>query len=156
MTLIITLISNYLIYLLASAVLVGGWFWREIDTRRRYLWWIAKFVVTLVIVYAVTVVLGYLHPEARPFVEQNTTPLVAHVADNSFPSTHAALGAVMAVFIWKINVRWGFVALLLVGVISVVRVLARLHYPADIVVGLVVGVVISVVALRWWPHKLGG
>jgi undecaprenyl-diphosphatase len=61
------------------------------------------------------------------------TPLIAHVADSSFPSDHTLLGVAligaMLLSVPRVGVGM-FVWALLVGV---ARVAAGLHYPSDII-----------------------
>ncbi len=89
----------------------------------------------------------YHHP--RPFVERNDVYLlVPHGADPSFPSEHVIVAAALAgSFIW--NRRWlGGLLMLAAGALGFARVLAGIHYPADIIAALALGVIISWVVVQ--------
>jgi undecaprenyl-diphosphatase len=84
----------------------------------------------------------YHHP--RPFVERTDVDLLfPHSADPSFPSEHVIVAAALAgSFIW--NRRWlGSLLMLAAGALGFARVLAGIHYPADIIAALALGVIIS-------------
>ncbi len=93
---------------------------------------------------------GHLVHEARPFVAHRgqVDQLIAHSADNSFPSDHTAVGFGAAAGLWAAR-RWLAATLgvwaLLVGL---ARVVAGLHYPIDILVGALDG--IAAAALVLW------
>jgi len=71
--------------------------------------------------------------DSRPFVVEHVKPLIPHQPDNGFPSDHAlaAMVAAAAVFVYhrKVGVLLGILAIL----VGVSRVMARVHYPVDIV-----------------------
>ncbi len=67
----------------------------------------------------------------------------------SFPSTHAATSWAMTVILshYEPRMRWVFVVLALI--ISFTRVYLGVHYPSDVLAGMVLGTGIGVVALRF-------
>jgi undecaprenyl-diphosphatase len=79
----------------------------------------------------------------RPFVELPVQSLVRHAKDNSFPSMHAMSAFVIGMSVWYIHAVAGGVVLLLAGATGLSRVLVGVHYPLDIVVGAVMGVLIG-------------
>jgi undecaprenyl-diphosphatase len=83
---------------------------------------------------------GHLVTEARPFVhDRDTNQLIAHAADNSFPSDHAtmaAAGAVLAAFAWR---RWAAAFLLLAFAVGLGRVYVGVHFPGDVLTGFAIG-----------------
>ncbi len=68
---------------------------------------------------------------------------------SSFPSDHAVLYAALATGFWIVN-RWAglFVTLHALLVIGFARVYLSLHYPSDILGGVVIGVAVAV-GLMW-------
>lgn len=90
----------------------------------------------------VTELIRFLYHRPRPFVAHQVHALLIDDAW-SFPSGHAALFFAMATALYLYNKTWGigfFIAALL---ITVSRVIAGVHYPSDIVGGLVVGSAIA-------------
>lgn len=98
-------------------------------------------VVGLPLTYAVGSALGHFFYNARPFVVGHFTPLVAHAADNGFPSDHMLLAAALAQAGLHINRRLGVVLWILAVLIGAARVLAGVHHTVDIVCSASVAIV---------------
>jgi len=60
-----------------------------------------------------------------------------------FPSSHAAFYSAIAVTLFFTNKTAGYIAMFLAAVVCVARVLAGVHSPADIIGGIILGVLIS-------------
>lgn len=91
---------------------------------------------------------------SRPFVAHphQVTLLVAHAADASFPSDHAAAGLAIATVLVRVHPRPGLAAILFAALMSYARVYVGLHYPFDVVTGMGIGVAAGVMLLwlRSW------
>lgn len=82
--------------------------------------------------YALGLIGNYLYYDPRPFVVGHFTPLIAHVADNGFPSDHTLLAACLAALGTYWN-RWlGSLLWIIAIVIAVARVYVGLHHPIDV------------------------
>lgn len=88
--------------------------------------------------------LVYFNP--RPFVEQGITPLIAHAANNGFPSDHALLGFTLASVIYVYNKKIGVLLFLAAAAIGVSRVYLKIHSPEDIVGSLVIAIIAVAIA----------
>lgn len=77
---------------------------------------------------------------ARPFVTLHIQPLIAHAADNAFPSDHAAAAGLAAAYLWPRSRALAIVAFVAACAIGVARVAAHLHWPIDIIAGIAFGV----------------
>lgn len=89
----------------------------------------------------------YHHP--RPFADRNDVYLlIPHSADPSFPSEHVIVASALAgSFIW--NRLWpGIPLLIAAGAIGFARVFVGVHYPADVIAALALGLSISLAASR--------
>lgn len=75
----------------------------------------------------------------RPFM-QGATSLIQHSADSSFPSNHAAVffSVAFALFFVK-KKKLGIIFLILALLVSFARIFTGLHYPVDILGGVLVG-----------------
>jgi undecaprenyl-diphosphatase len=97
----------------------------------------------LVLTFAAAQIAAKVHSEARPFVTHpGAHELISHSADQSFPSDHAtaAFGVALAVLVFMSR-TWG-AALFVLGVwIGVARVYVGVHYPGDILGGLLAAVI---------------
>ncbi|MEX0621897.1 MAG: phosphatase PAP2 family protein [Candidatus Woykebacteria bacterium] len=76
----------------------------------------------------------------RPFTQLPTNLLFYKPTDPSFPSNAAAVGFALATSIFLIDKKLGTIALLLAFSYSLSRVYAGVHFPADVIVGALLGV----------------
>lgn len=86
---------------------------------------------------------------ARPrpcWVNPSVKMLIAIPKDYSFPSGHAmaAFAAVTAIFFW--DKWWGLVAMLGAVMIAASRMYFYVHYPTDILAGLLIGILLGCLA----------
>lgn len=79
----------------------------------------------------------YFHP--RPWVVFAGAHSLLTAGSNSFPSAHAAFFFAIGVFIYRRGKAWGRLYLAGAVLISLARVAAGLHWPADIAGGLALG-----------------
>lgn len=103
-------------------------------------------------------VLQALWPQPRPFMLGLGTPWLSHAASASFPSMHASVAAAWAAALahWRKPVL-SWVAAGLALLIAWSRMALGLHFPADVLAGVVLGVgaarfthlCLSPVRLRW-------
>lgn len=71
--------------------------------------------------------------------------LLACANDYSFPSDHAVIAGALATGLLLFDVRWGFLAWLLALLLAFSRVYVGVHYPGDVVAGLLMGAAIAVI-----------
>ena len=91
---------------------------------------------------------GAVYYDPRPFVASQFTPLVSHVADNGFPSHHAALTLTVALVVLQVSRRWGIVLIIGALVIAGARIAAGLHSPLQIGAGIAIAIIATM--LSWW------
>ncbi len=86
----------------------------------------------------------------RPYeVVQGLQCLIPAQRDWSFPSGHASASFASAVSIYKSSPRWlGVPAMILAFAISLSRLYVGVHYPSDVLVGMVIGTLIALI-LFW-------
>lgn len=82
------------------------------------------------------------HP--RPFATHQVHQLVAHAADNSFPSDHSTLAFSIALSVLLVKRRMGIMLLGLAVITGFSRVYVGVHYPADIAGAAVLSLIVSV------------
>lgn len=85
---------------------------------------------------------------SRPFdVIQALTPLIPRPHDFSFPSGHTASSfAAAGVFFRRLPRRLGVPALILAAFIGVSRLYVGVHYPSDVLFGMLSGLALSFAA----------
>lgn len=80
----------------------------------------------------------------RPCWIDSSVPLLIHnPRDYSFPSGHTLAFFEGAVSIWLYNRKWGTAALILAALIGFSRMYLFVHFPTDVLGGLILGVLIA-------------
>jgi membrane-associated phospholipid phosphatase len=113
------------------------------------------FAIPAGIAIAISEAISAIYTRQRPFVaDSEVTLLVPHSADGGMPSHHVVfmVALVASVYFYQ----KGFAALLagLTLMSGVARVVAGIHYPSDILVAAILGVVIVYLYRRFLPAKL--
>lgn len=137
--------------------------------------WILAGVVMLVIprtrrcgihvllAMAVTYLLGNLFLKnlvgrARPCaVDTSVKLLIPYPSEFSFPSGHTSNGFAAAVSIFMCYCKPGIIALLLAGTIAFSRMYLFVHYPTDILGGIILGIfdawLVNLLIAKWKSRK---
>lgn len=95
----------------------------------------------------VTEIIRFFYHRLRPFEIYSVHQLIAE-SGYSFPSGHAAFFFALAAAVYGYDKKWGagfFVASLLMGA---GRVAAGVHYPSDVIGGMMIGVVVGYIVFR--------
>jgi undecaprenyl-diphosphatase len=103
---------------------------------------------SLALAFAVALVVSHLSHQLRPFQTHHVHQLIAHDAGVSLPSDHATAAFTLAVAV-GVFLHRGWAVLLGVCALAVgfARVWVGVHYPGDILAGLVIAVMaVAVVA----------
>lgn len=91
------------------------------------------------------VILKNIFQRPRPcWIDHSFKLLVARPRDYSFPSAHAFSSFICATVIAKYNKKWGIGALILAFLISFSRLYLFVHFPSDVFVGALLGVVLGI------------
>jgi undecaprenyl-diphosphatase len=155
---VVELTAQYGIFVLPIAVVVV---WVRADGTSRPRQGVVAGVVAAVLAFGLGLVLERTLGRARPFVELGFTPLVAHVADSSFPSDHTLTGvALIGPLLWTLP-RVGWSLLLWTLVVGAARVAAGLHHPSDILGSIALALALDALvwvlvvprALEIWRHR---
>lgn len=129
---------------LAPALLVALWVWGE-PARRGALIAIAMSVV---VAQGLNLALGLLWFDPRPFMIPLGHTLVAHSADNGFPSDHATLVWTLAAGLWLTGAapRLGALTGLYGVAVAWSRIWLGVHFPEDMAMSAAVGLVVGFAA----------
>ena len=94
------------------------------------------------------VMLKHLVGRSRPFtVNTDITLLIKQPSGASFPSTHSVLAASATTVLLAKKRTLGFIALALTVIIAFSRLYLYVHYPTDVLCGLLLGVLCGTAAL---------
>lgn len=136
--------AKYLVYV-AVALFLAYFFVARRRTKRKML---LLSVISLPLVYIIAKVAGWFYFDPRPFVVGDFTPLIAHVADNGFPSEHTLFASALAAIITLFSPRVGIVLWGMAFLVGLARVFAGVHHFADIAGAVVISTVVVVLVWR--------
>lgn len=141
------LVANQLI-LLVPGVMAAVWLWGRQAQRSLMLKALASVAVALGLSY----LCGALWPHPRPFVIGLGHVFFAHKPTSSFPSNHTTIIAAFA-FALILDRRWagwGWLALAGALLVGTSRVYLGVHFPLDIVGGLLLAPVAAAITVPVW------
>lgn len=125
---LIVFLAKYLIILPVAFII---FFWAKSGPReRREIFYLA--FLSLPISYIAARCVSHFYFDPRPFVSEGIVPLMAHAADNGFPSDHTLLAASLAALVYVWDKKWGIVLSVTALIIGGARVLAGVHHSVDI------------------------
>lgn len=119
-------------------------------TRRMGFSCAVSMILTLIIV---NLTIKPLAARTRPYeLIEGLTLLVDAQQDFSFPSGHSANSFACAWVIFRtMRKKWKFVPLALAGLIAFSRLVVGVHYPSDVLAGVLIGMVLAEFTLRMLP-----
>lgn len=113
------------------------------------------FNVTIAVVGAcgISYLCGHFFTTARPFVDLGIVNYGSHAPDAAFPSDHTTVAtAIAASFLFNKKWLWGILLTVLTLMIGWARVYLGIHYPLDIMGGLLIGS-LSAFLVHLWVRK---
>jgi undecaprenyl-diphosphatase len=146
---VITFVGDYFFIL---SLLIVALYWLGVKNKEKVAI-VVQVLVGGVLALILSTIASSLYYDTRPFVTEHVTPLIAHAADNGFPSDHTLLTAFLGFTILRHSRIVGGSLLLVALLVGVGRVAAHIHHPIDIVGSFVIAalaVAIVDVASRWW------
>lgn len=100
----------------------------------------------------ITEIIRFFYHRPRPFLTHQLHQLIL---ENkwSFPSGHSAFFFAMATAIYLYNKKWGIGFFIGAIIMNISRIIAGVHYPSDILGGMVVGIVVAYVVFYMAERK---
>lgn len=143
---LIIFFADYLQFFLVAIFLLLLFFGKlQIKGQLRIL-----LVTTISIIVArlgVTELIRLFYQRPRPFQEYQVHQLVSE-NEWSFPSWHSAFFFAMATAIFLYNKKWGIGFFIATIFMTVSRIIAGVHYPSDIIGGMIVGIASAYIIFR--------
>ncbi|MDO5851906.1 MAG: phosphatase PAP2 family protein [Methanobacteriaceae archaeon] len=109
---------------------------------------IISFIASLIIVFIIVNLIKYAILRPRPYEVLNGVYLLYHGTDPSFPSGHSATAAAGFYILGK-EYNHLLICILLAILIGISRIYIGVHYPSDVIVGLIIGFIISKYTLNY-------
>jgi membrane-associated phospholipid phosphatase len=140
--------ANYFVFIEAAVALGAVAFALYRRPRPEMVRWVIAAGITGVMAEVFTQIGGAIYHDPRPFAVEHFHPLIAHAADNGFPSDHALLAAFLVACVILVR-SWLAVPLvtMLGMLVDWARVGAGIHHPIDVIgsaVFVALGAVIAV------------
>ncbi len=129
-------------------IIVAIWWLNLARTRASHNWpiegkrkWLIFGSVSLSLVLSVLInqLLAMVKFRSRPFLNFNINKLIEPLSEKSFPSDHATVAFAISTAVFFYNKKLGSVLIFLSVLISIGRIFAGVHYPIDIIGGMIVG-----------------
>ncbi|MDE2018789.1 MAG: phosphatase PAP2 family protein [Patescibacteria group bacterium] len=102
-------------------------------------------IVVAPLAYLISRISSHFYYDPRPFVVGHFAPLIAHAADNGFPSDHVLLTGAVAMIVWFYNKKLSAVLWALAFLIGWARVSAGIHHSTDIIGSIVIVLVSGII-----------
>lgn len=131
--------ASFLIWILFAGLFVLGFIDGKIKKEQ-----VLHGLLAFVLAWVLAEILKDIFPTTRPFILNNETPQVLFPGnDGAFPSGHTASSFALALTIFRHDRKIGALYLALALLIGAARVLANVHYPVDILGGIILGALVS-------------
>lgn len=127
--------AKYLIVFVGIGLVVA---WLRVGNREKKQFLVATLFAGIIAV-VVSRIASHLYYDPRPFVTQHVKPLIAHAADNGFPSDHALLTMTLTAATYFFSKKIAAVMFVLTLIVGAARIAAKVHSPLDIAGGWVIG-----------------
>lgn len=134
--------ADYLIFICFFLV-VFSWFKKDINNKKGLLLSILSLMVGFLIIKSIV----FIYFEPRPFITYPIVPLINHAADDSFPSDHTSILAILTFSFLFYKTRLSKFLLLSTILTGFSRIYVGVHYPLDILGGFLVGILS--VSISW-------
>jgi len=96
----------------------------------------------------ITEIIRFFYYRPRPFLTHQVNNLVSHDISGSFPSGHMMFIFPLIYFVVLANKKIGFVFIVLGVLMGLARIYVGIHYPFDILFGIILGVLAA-----WFVEK---
>lgn len=102
--------------------------------------------------FGVTEIIRFLYHRPRPFLAFEAHKLISN-GSWSFPSGHSAFFFAMAAALYCYNKKWGVGFFIAALFMNISRIIAGVHYPSDILGGMVIGILVGYIIFSIFEIK---
>jgi len=149
---VIIFFASYVAFILAIVFVV-------LVYRSKYSWRKKLMVLSVVpfsslfALYGVSALIKLFYFRPRPFLVHEVTQLFDKTS-YSFPSDHATFFFTLAFALYFWNKKWGFWFFIGTLLMGVARVMSGVHYPSDVIGGMLIGLTVSFVVYKYTGRVL--
>ncbi|MBA7667289.1 Undecaprenyl-diphosphatase BcrC [subsurface metagenome] len=144
-------LAEYTLYVVGAVFLILL-FW-----KRNWLMVISAVVSVILSRLVITEIIKNILYRPRPYVVLETAEkLITENADfQSFPSGHAAIFFAIAMAIYFFNKKLGIIFFVSAVLIGFARIFVGIHWPSDVLVGAVIGIISGIIIIKLFFKKHG-
>lgn len=143
--------GQYLGYLFIAGLALFIVFAKE--RRREMMMVIYSLAAAAVSRLVITEAIRFFYYSPRPFLVYKITPLIFDNA-SSFPSGHAAFFFALAAMVFLFHKKWGIAYFLGALIITLCRIMAGIHWPTDVLAGLIVAIISAIIVYYIFRGKI--
>ncbi len=119
---------------------------KKIELKEIFLYFSAPIIAWIVVKK-----IKYFFPTDRPYQYlEGVVKLIDESSVASFPSGHTIVVFAMAMSIYFYNKKIGIIFFVLAALVSISRIFVGVHFPLDIIAGIFLGVLVSIVFKFSW------
>jgi undecaprenyl-diphosphatase len=156
-TVIRMLMNDYALTTALVLFLFGLWFsGGSRQVRERNQKGVLLAVVSMLVGNLSVKALNLLFYRPRPFADHTVRLLFYRPSDSSFPSNATAVGFSLATAVWFWNRRAGWAMYALAILLGLSRICGGVHYPSDILGGILLGACAAYLVVKRAPLLSGG
>lgn len=96
----------------------------------------------------ITEIIRFFYYVPRPFINNVVHQLIFNETSGSFPSGHATFFFALAMAIFFFHKKWSILFFAGAILIGIARIIAGVHWPIDILVGAIIGILSAVFIYR--------
>lgn len=134
--------AEYFVYFL---VVGAGLFFFLVKRKERIRYLFLAGVSVVLSRLIITELIRFIWHRSRPFVDHQVNQLIEHSTSGSFPSGHIAFLFALGVAIYFFNKKIGWIFFGLSFLVGLARIFVGIHYPLDIIGGIVVGILGAII-----------
>jgi undecaprenyl-diphosphatase len=125
------------------------WFVGRPGSNRKWKLACACGFLSAAIGYVIAFVIHHLYDRPRPYEAHTIAHPWSSSTDASFPSDHTTVSFAIAFAVLAFDSVVGVLFLVIATIIGVGRLFIGAHYPGDVLMGVAIGAVAAIVAVRW-------
>ncbi len=144
---IIIFFAEYLAYILVALFLFLLLYSNHSKRERIYAFLLAAISTAIARGLLVELIRFFYH-RPRPYLTFHLQPLFVENS-YSFPSAHAAFFFAVSTVVYTYNKKWGIFFFAASTLMCIARVISGVHYPSDIIGGMIVGVGVVYLTVRY-------